>query len=82
MLIGVVYGSYIRPVITYGSEAWCLKEGVMAILGRIERSMERAMCGVPLKARKRSTDLMFILGLSGTKISWLWQTVFIGMVIC
>ena len=26
----------------------------------------RAMCGVHLKDRKRSTDLMFILGLSET----------------
>ena len=28
--------------------------------------MVRAMCGVPLKDRKRSTDFMFILGLSET----------------
>ena len=35
----------------------------MAILRATERSMVRAMCGVQLKDRKRSTDLMFILGL-------------------
>ena len=28
-----------------------------------ERSMVRAMCGVQLKDRKRSTDLMFMLGV-------------------
>ena len=50
----------------YGSEAWCLKESDMGILQRTERSMVRAMCGVQLKDRKRSTDLMFMLGLNET----------------
>ena len=27
-----VYGSYIRPAILHGSEAWCLKENEMKIL--------------------------------------------------
>ena len=31
-----------------------------------ERSMVRAMCGVQLKDRKRSTDMMFILCLKET----------------
>ena len=35
----------------------------MEILRRTERSMVRARCGVQLKDRKRSTDLMFMLGL-------------------
>ena len=61
-----VYGSYVRPAILYGSEAWCLKESEMGILRRTERSMVRAMCGVQLKDRKRSMDLMFILGLKET----------------
>ena len=38
----------------------------MIILQRTERSMVRAMCGVQLKDRKRSTDLMFILQLNET----------------
>ena len=38
----------------------------MGILRRIERSIVRAMCGVQLKDRKRSTDLMFMFGLSET----------------
>ena len=50
----------------YGSEAWCLKESEMGILRRTERSIVRAMCGVQFKDRKRSTDLMFILGLNET----------------
>ena len=35
----------------------------MGIFLRTERSMVRAMCGVQLKDRKRSTDLMFMLGM-------------------
>ena len=31
--------SYLRPAILYGSEAWCLKESEMGILGRTEGSM-------------------------------------------
>ena len=61
---GTVYKSYVRPAMLYGSEAWCMKESKMGILQWIERSMVRAMCGVQLKYRKRSTDFMLILGLS------------------
>ena len=62
----VVYGSYVRPAILYGGEAWCLKKSEIRIVQRTERSMAREMCGVQLKDRKRSTDLMFMLGLSET----------------
>ena len=46
----------------YGSEAMCLKESFT----KDRKSMVRAMCGVQLKARKRSTDLMLMLGLNET----------------
>ena len=62
-LKGAVYKSYVRSVILYGCETWCLKESEMVMLQRTERSMVRAMCGVQLKDRKTSTDLMFMLGL-------------------
>ena len=55
-LKGTVYMSYARPAILYGSEAWCLKESEIGILQSTERSMVRAICGVQLKDRKRSTD--------------------------
>ena len=61
-----VYERYIRPEILYGSETWCQKENEIGILQRTERSMVRAMCGVQLKDRKRSTDLIFMLGLKET----------------
>ena len=76
-LKGVVYKSYVRPAILHGSEAWCLKVSEMGILQRTGRSMAKAMCGVQLKDRKRSMDLMFMLGFNETID--LWQTVFVGM---
>ena len=63
-LKGAVYRSYVSLAILYGSEAWCLKESEMKILRRTERSMVSAMCGAQLKDAKRSTDLMFMLGLT------------------
>ena len=65
-LKGAIYKTYVRPAALYGSEALCLKESEIGILCRAERSMVRAMCGVQLKEGKRSTDFMFILGLSET----------------
>ena len=50
----------------YGREALCLRESEMGILCSTETSMVRAMCGILLKGRKRSTDLMFMLGLKKT----------------
>ena len=38
----------------------------MGILQNTERFMVRAICGVQLKDRKRSMDLMFMLGLNET----------------
>ena len=59
-----VYGVW--SAILYGSKAWCLKESETGMLRRTERSMERAMCVVQLKDRRRSADLMFMLGLKET----------------
>ena len=63
MVKGAVYESYVGAAMLYGSEVWCLKESDMGIL-RAGRCMVTAMCGVQLKVRKRSTDLMFMLGLN------------------
>ena len=45
---------------------WCLKEGKKVILRGTKSSMVRAMCGVQLKDRIRSMDLMLMLGLNET----------------
>ena len=47
----------------YGSETWCLREIEMAILRRTERAMVRAMCGVKLMEKRKTVDLMEMLGL-------------------
>ena len=55
-----------RSAILYGSETWCLKESEVAILRRTERAMVRAMCGVKLMDKKKTKDLMNMLGLEET----------------
>ena len=81
-LKGAVHKSYVRPALLYGSETRRQKESEMLILQRTERSMVRAMCGVQLKDRKRSMDLMFMFSLNVTIDHPLWKTVFAGMVMC
>ena len=66
MLKGAVYESYVRPAMLCGSEAWWVKESEIGILHRTEKSMARAMCGVQLKDRQRSAEIMFMLGLCET----------------
>ena len=52
----------------YGSESWCLRENEMEILRKIERAMVRAMCGAKLMEKKRTGDLMEVLGLKETLV--------------
>ena len=52
----------------YGSETWCLRENEMAILRRTERAMVRAICGAKLIQKKRTENLMEMLGLKETVV--------------
>ena len=67
---GMVYWSCVRLAMLYiyGSETWCLKENEMAVLRRTERAMVRAMCGAKLMEKKRTEDLMEMLGLKETVV--------------
>ena len=65
---GMVYRSYVRLAMLYGSETWCLRGNEMAILRRTERAMVRAMCGAKLMEKKRTEDLMEMLGLKETVV--------------
>lgn len=65
-LKGMVYRSCVRSVMLYGSETWCLSENEIVILRRTERAMVRAMCGVNLIEKKRTEELMEMLGLEET----------------
>ena len=63
---GRIYHSSVRSAMLYGSETWCLRENEMAILRRTEKAMMRAMCGVEMIEKKRSQELMSLLGLKDT----------------
>ena len=65
---GMVYRSYVRLAMLYGNETWCMRENEMAILRRTERAMVRAMCGAKLMDKKRTEDLMELLGLKKTVV--------------
>ena len=65
---GMVYQSCVRVAMLYGSETWCLRENQIAILRRTERAMVRAMCGAKLREKKRTEDLMEMLGLKETVV--------------
>ena len=68
---GMVYQSCVRSVMLYGSETWYLRENkIMAILRRTERAMVRVMCGAKLMEKKRTEDLMEMLGLKKQWFRW------------
>ena len=62
---GKMYDLYVRRVLVYGSETWPLKAGDMQRMLRTERSMIRRMCGVSLKDRRQSANLLESLGIVG-----------------
>ena len=47
----------------YGSETWALRKEDESVLQRAERAMVRIICGVKLRERKISTELLAMLGL-------------------
>src|SRR5258706_206111 len=49
----------------YGSETWAMKAEDMQRLERTERMMVRLMCGVTLRDRKRSEELLSRLDIEG-----------------
>ena len=65
---GMVYQSCVRVAMLYGSVTWCLRENEIAILRRTERTMVRAMCGAKRMKKKRTEDLMEMLGLKETVV--------------
>ena len=63
-LEGMVNRSFISSPMLYGSMAWCSRENEMVIL----RRTERAMCGAKLMEKKRTPDLIEMLGLKETAL--------------
>ena len=64
----MVYRSCVRVAVLYGSETRCLRENEIAILRRTERVMVRVMCGAKLMEKRRTEDLMEMLGLKETVV--------------
>ena len=62
-LKGRIYDACVQRVLVYGSETWGVKAEDLAKLMRTERMMVRRMCGVSLKDRKRSDELLSHLGI-------------------
>ena len=52
----------------YGSETRCLRKNEMAVLRRTERAMVRVIGGAKLMEKKRTEDLMEMLGLKETVV--------------
>ena len=63
---GMVYRSYVRVAMLYGSETWCLRESEIAIF----KKTERAMCGAKLMEKK---DNVGIEGNSGSDGKGKWS---------
>jgi hypothetical protein len=62
---GKIYRACVQSVMLYGSETWALKVGNVQQLERTERMMVRWMCGVSMRDRKRSLELLDCLGIVG-----------------
>ena len=58
-----IYQSCVRSPMLYGSKTWCLGENEMAILKRTEKAVMIATFGVKMIEKKRTQELMSLLGL-------------------
>ena len=62
-LKGKIYRTCVQIVLMYGSETWPMKVEDMQRLERTERAMVRWMCGVSLKEKIQSVNLLERLGI-------------------
>ena len=59
---GRVFRACVRSAMVYGSETWVMRAVEENVLRRAERAMVRMMCGVSLRDRKSSSELMRMVG--------------------
>jgi hypothetical protein len=62
-LKGKLYSACVQSVLVYGSETWALKVGDVQRMMSTERMMVRWMCGVSLKDRRSSLELLDCIGI-------------------
>ena len=60
---GRFYEACLRAAMVYGGEAWVMRKKEEGVLQRAERAMVRMMCGVTLRGKKSSMELMSMVGL-------------------
>ena len=63
---GRIYQSCKISAMLYESKTWCPRRNEMAILRRTEKAMMKAMYGVKIIEKRRSQELMRLLGLKDT----------------
>ena len=63
---GRIYQGCVRSAMLYGSKTWCLRENEMAVLRRTEKAIMGAMCGAKTIQKRKSQELMSLLGLKDT----------------
>jgi hypothetical protein len=61
---GRMYKACVRAAMVYGGETWVMRKEEKGVLQRAERAMVMMMCGVELRDRKSSVELMSMVGLS------------------
>ena len=59
-----VYRARVKEAILYSGEAWVVRKEDESVWQRPKRAMMRMMCGVTLKDRKSSMELMSMVELS------------------
>ena len=62
---GKIYGACVQSVLLYGSQTWGMRVVDLQILERTERMMVRWMCGVTLRDRRSSAELLDLLSVVG-----------------
>ena len=70
---GKLYKTCVRTSMIYGSETWTMRKEE-AVLLRAERAMVRMMCGITLRYRKRTGELMWMLGLCDDIVTVMGQS--------
>ena len=58
-----IYDACVHRVLVYGSETWAMNAEDLARLERAERMMVQMICGVSLKGRKHSNEILSRSGI-------------------
>ena len=71
---GKLYKTSVRTAMVYGAETWAMRKVEEGVLLRAERAMVRMMCGVKLRNRKKTSELMSMLEMSEDIVTLVGQS--------